>query len=56
MLNGELVIITPEIESKLLGYRKHKLMHLAAANDIEINQISTDSINQSLVYANFRKS
>lgn len=56
MLNGELIEITPEIESKLLGFSRHELMNLTAANDIKIDQIPTNRFNQKLVYANFGKS
>lgn len=54
--NGKLIKITPEIENQLFGFNPHKFVNLPAANDIEIHQVSTHSNNQSLIYANFRKS
>jgi len=55
MLNGQIIKISPEVENKLLGFNRNKLIHLQAANDIEINQVSTNRFNQVLVYANFSK-
>lgn len=55
MLNGQIIRISPEVENKLLRFSLNELTQLQAANDIEINQVSTNSLNQVLIYANFSK-
>lgn len=53
--NGKIFIIK-EVENKLSRFSHHELSYLIAANDIEIDQVSTHRNNESLIYANFRKS
>lgn len=55
MLNGNSISIS-KIEAELLRFTSHNLRHFEAANDIEINQVSTNSNYENLVYASFGKS